>query len=284
MSKIFKDKFNLSMENNMELAKRQIIDNIYRSARLENVPVTFPETQAIYEGTNVSHLRIDEIQIINNLKHSWLFIFSVINQPISFTMFSSINSLIGTNLFSRNGQIRIDEVKIQNSNGVSKYIPPLPEFSDFDKYLHDSKVNATSKTEELINLMCKLMKAQMFNDGNKRSTMLLINHEFIKNGLGVVTIFEENKVEFGELLIKYYESENEEDLYNLKSFIYDNCIIGLKERKITKDFLEEEKKQEENAKKMLNDFKDNIKDFSDTEFLNRLNIEETDEDGEDPEI
>ena len=128
------------------------------------------------------------------------------------------------------------------------------------------------------------MKAQMFNDGNKRSTMLLINHEFIKNGLGVVTIFEENKVEFGELLIKYYESENEEDLYNLKSFIYDNCIIGLKERKITKDFLEEEKKQEENAKKMLNDFKDNIKDFSDTEFLNRLNIEETDEDGEDPEI
>ena len=52
MSKIFKDKFNLSMENNMELAKRQIIDNIYRSARLENVPVTFPETQAIYTFNN----------------------------------------------------------------------------------------------------------------------------------------------------------------------------------------------------------------------------------------
>lgn len=266
MRKIFKDKFKLSKESNIELAKRQIIDNIYRSAKLENVPVTFPETQAICEGNNVSHLRIDEIQIINNLKHAWLFIFSVINQPISFTMFSSINSLVGSNLFSRNGKIRIDEVKIQNVKGVSKYIPPLPEFSDFDKYLKESKTNDISKTEELINLMCKLMKAQMFNDGNKRSTILLINHEFIKNGLGIITIFEENKLEFGELLIKYYESENEQDLYNLKKFIYDNCIIGLEERKINKEFLEKEKKQDEDVKKMLDEFKNNIKDFSDKEI------------------
>lgn len=261
MRNMFKDKFKLSKESNVELAKRQIIDNIYRSAKLENVPVTFPETQAIYEGTNVSHLRIDEIQIINNLKHSWLFVLSVINQPISFTMFSSINSLIGANLFSRNGKIRIDEVKIQNVTGISKYIPPLPEFSDFDKYLKDSKINAMSKTEELINLMCKLMKAQMFNDGNKRTTILLINHEFIKNGLGVVTIFEENKLEFGELLIKYYESENEEDLYNLKKFIYDNCIIGLEERKLNKEFLEKEEQQEKDVKEMLDKFNKDVKEL-----------------------
>ena len=70
------------------------------------------------------------------------------------------------------------------------------------------------------------MKMQLFNDGNKRTAMLVCNHELIKNGLGIVSIAEKDKVEFGNKLIEYYE--NEEQLNELISFIYDKCLDGIK--------------------------------------------------------
>ena len=73
------DKYNLSKEQNIFLAKRNIVDSLWKSANLEGISVTFPETQKIYDGGNVEHLRIDEIVTINNLKHAWQFILSSIN-------------------------------------------------------------------------------------------------------------------------------------------------------------------------------------------------------------
>lgn len=93
-----KDKYNLTQEQNIFLAKRNIVDSLWKSANLEGITITFPETQAIYDGCNVSHLRLDEIVTINNLKHAWQFILSTINANIDFNYISSIHSLVGSNL------------------------------------------------------------------------------------------------------------------------------------------------------------------------------------------
>lgn len=79
-------------------------------------------------------------------------------------------------------------------------------------------------TIRVIRLMLKLMKMQLFNDGNKRTAMLVANHELIKNGRGIIAIDEEDKVEFSERLIQYYE--NEDKLEELEKFIYDKCLYG----------------------------------------------------------
>lgn len=92
------DKFNLTQEQNVFLAKRNIVDSLWKSANLEGIAITFPETQAIYDGGNVSHLRLDEIVTINNLKHAWQFVFSTINSNINFNYISSVHSLVGSNL------------------------------------------------------------------------------------------------------------------------------------------------------------------------------------------
>ena len=65
----------------------------------------------------------------------------------------------------------------------------------------------------------------IFNDANKRTAMLVANHELIKNGLGIIAISQENKVNFGEKLIQYYEDEKK--LENLKEFLYKNCLEGI---------------------------------------------------------
>ena len=50
------NKFQMSVEDNVEFAKRQIVDSIYREACVEGINVTFPETQQIYDGFMVNSL------------------------------------------------------------------------------------------------------------------------------------------------------------------------------------------------------------------------------------
>lgn len=93
-----KNKYKMTQEQNIFYAKRNIVDSLWKSANLEGIAVTFPETQKIYDGGNVEHLRIDEIVTINNLKHAWQFMLSTINDKIDFNYISSIHSLVGSNL------------------------------------------------------------------------------------------------------------------------------------------------------------------------------------------
>lgn len=88
------DKFNLTQEQNMFLAKRNIVDSLWKSANLEGIAITFPETQAIYDGGNVEHLRLDEIVTINNLKHAWQFVLSGVEKEIDYNYISSVHSLV----------------------------------------------------------------------------------------------------------------------------------------------------------------------------------------------
>lgn len=68
------NKFNLTREQNVFVVKRNIVDYIWKSANLEGIGVTYPETQVIYDGGIVNGLTVDKIIAINNLKYSWQFI------------------------------------------------------------------------------------------------------------------------------------------------------------------------------------------------------------------
>jgi len=119
-----KDKYNLTSEQNMYLAKRNIIDSLWKSANLEGIAITFPETQKIYDGGNVEHLRVDEIVTINNLKHAWQFILSTINDEINYNYISSIHSLVGSNLVEsprKNKSIRSENGRDKLETSITKH-------------------------------------------------------------------------------------------------------------------------------------------------------------------
>ncbi len=98
---MLEDKFNMTEEQNVFLAKRNIVDSIWKSANLEGIAVTFPETQAIFDGGNVAHLRVDEIVTINNLKHGWEFVLSTIDTNITYNYIMSIHSLVRRRSFRK---------------------------------------------------------------------------------------------------------------------------------------------------------------------------------------
>ena len=212
----------MTQEQNVFYAKRNIVDNIWKSSHIEGIDVTFPETQQIYDGGNVAKLRIDEIQTINNLKHAWLFILNSINNKNDMNLLKSINSLVGSNLVDNAGKMRKYEVNIGGAN-LKPEIPDENNVKDkIESILNDDNKTITEKS---LVIMCYLMRTQFFSDGNKRTAMLFSNKILVENGKGIISVPIEKDAEFGELLIQFYETNNDE---KLKKWLYENCLNGIK--------------------------------------------------------
>ena len=220
---MLKDKYNMTQEQNIFLAKRNIVDSIYKSSHIEGIDITFPETQKIFDGGNVSKLRIDEIQTINNLKNAWLFVLNSINNKNDLNLLKSINSLVGSNLVDNAGNKRNYNVSV----GGTDYKPEIPDEKKVEKYINDT-ISDSSKTitDRAITIMCYLMRTQFFNDGNKRTSMFFANKILIENGKGIISVSVDQDVEFGNKILEFYETN---DNTKLKKFIYDECLDGIKE-------------------------------------------------------
>ena len=217
------NKFNLTREQNVFVAKRNIVDYIWKSANLEGIGVTYPETQAIYDGGIVNGLTVDKIIAINNLKYAWEFILENEGIDYDFKVLCHLHKLTCDKLvLDQNlGILRNTPVSI----GGTSWKPDFPIESQIKEEL-ERLLNQPekTKTEIAIEIMLWIMRRQMFIDGNKSVGMLFANKIMIDNGCGIITISQENQPTFFEKLIKFYESgENT----NLKQWIYETSIDGI---------------------------------------------------------
>ncbi len=217
------NKFNLTREQNVFVAKRNIVDYIWKSANLEGIGVTYPETQAIYDGGIVNGLTVDKIIAINNLKYAWEFILENDEIDYDFKVLCHLHKLTCDKLvLDQNlGRIRTTPVNI----GGTSWKPGFPIENqikeELERLLNQSE---KTKTEIAIEIMLWIMRKQMFIDGNKRVGMLFANKIMIDNGCGIITISQENQPTFFEKLIKFYESGDNTDL---KQWIYETSIDGI---------------------------------------------------------
>ena len=217
------NKFNLTREQNVFVAKRNIVDYIWKGANLEGIGVTYPETQAIYDGGIVNGLTVDNIIAINNLKYAWQFILENEDVTYDFNLLTHLHKLtcdklvLDTNL----GRLRTTPVNI----GGTSWKPQFPIESQIKEEL-ERLLGQPNKpqTEIAIEIMLWIMRRQMFIDGNKRVGMLFANKIMIDNGCGIITISQENQSTFFEKLIKFYETEDNTDL---KQWIYETSIDGI---------------------------------------------------------
>lgn len=91
------NKYNLTLEQNIFLAKRNLVDNIYSNARMEGLNITFPETKTILEGVNVPNLKIDEIQCVLNLRDAWKYVINNIDMKFNLEFICKVNELVARN-------------------------------------------------------------------------------------------------------------------------------------------------------------------------------------------
>ena len=77
------DKYKMTLEQNIFLSKRNLVDNVYASARMEGINITFSQTKTILDGVNVNSLKIDDIQCVLNLRDAWKFIINNIKKQFN---------------------------------------------------------------------------------------------------------------------------------------------------------------------------------------------------------
>ena len=64
----------------VEMAKRLMVDSIWKSANLEGLGTTFPKTELILENVPVKASR-EEVLFVVNMKRSWEFLLSNLEYP-----------------------------------------------------------------------------------------------------------------------------------------------------------------------------------------------------------
>lgn len=221
-------KFTMTREENIFVAKRNIIDYIWKSAKLEGLGVTYPDTEAIFNGMRAPNVKVEEIVAVNNLKHAWQFLLDNLDVPANYPYVCYLNKIVGgDNLVINAGFIR----KVPVSIGGTSWKPDMPIESQIKEDINEI-LTIQEPTDRAITLMLYLMRKQMFLDGNKRTSMLAGNQIMISNGCGIISVPIEEQPEFTQMLVEYYESG---DMESIKNFVYRQCIDGIDFRQNEKD-------------------------------------------------
>ena len=210
------------VKQNIDFAKRHLVDTIYKQAILEGVATTFADTESIIEGGKVNNMTSEDIMKIVNLKHAWEFILNknVILSDTNFALLCEINKMVEEGFYYTAGKVRNVPVAI----GGTIWKPDLPIESVIKEELEEIFSKKMDDIDKAIELLLYTMKKQVFIDGNKRTSVIYSNHYLISKGKGIIAIPAELTEEFKDLLIPYYEGKDEKEI---KKFIKEKCYMSI---------------------------------------------------------
>lgn len=216
----YKDKYHLTQEQSAFLAKKKWDENVYCGMRMENRAVTFPQTKTILNGVNVPNVHLDDIQAILNMRDAWRFLLQTIDEPLTLAYVCKLNGFIARNEALEWGKLRTGTVGISGT----EYMPPVPSENGAESDLAAILSRNTTGTEKALAAFLRGARAQLFWNGNKRTSMTVANKILISAGAGILTITDQRMEQFNTLLLDYYNTGDGEAL---KLFLYSNCIQGI---------------------------------------------------------
>lgn len=197
------------------MAKRMLVDSIWKSANLEGLGTTFPKTEAILANAPTT-TRTEEVLFVINMKRAWQFLLDNLEYGNCIMLLREYDKIVGELLFQYAGEIRTIPVQI----GGTSWEPELPHVGIIIDSLQEIE---QIKDVELraLKYFCYIARTQMFIDGNKRVAQLMANKVLIENGIGIFQIPIEGLEEFKGMLIRFYETGNDQEIIE---FMKENCI------------------------------------------------------------
>lgn len=206
---------NSDKDNAIAMAKRLLVDSIWKSANLEGLGTTFPKTEAILSNAPTTTTK-DEVLFIINMKRAWNFLLDNLNYPNNLMLLRELNKIVGELLIDYAGEVR----KFNVSIGGTNWIPELPQEGILINTI-DNINNIENIEDRALEYFCFIARSQIFPDGNKRVAQLIANKILIENNIGILQIPIEKLEIFKTLLIEFYETNN--NVY-IKDFMKCNCI------------------------------------------------------------
>ena len=199
----------------IEMAKRMLVDSIWKSANLEGLGTTFPKTEAILANAPTT-TKTEEVLFVINMKRAWQFLLDNLEYSNCIMLLREYDKIVGELLFNYAGEIRTIPVQI----GGTSWEPEMPHTG----IIMDS-IKEIEQIEDIelkaLKYFCYIARTQMFIDGNKRVAQLMTNKVLIENNIGIFQIPIEKLEEFKEMLIEYYETGND---IKIIGFMKEYCI------------------------------------------------------------
>lgn len=218
--KHYPDKFHMTPEQSLFLAKKKWDENVYCGMRMENRNITFPQTKTILQGVNVPSVQLDDIQAVLNMRDVWRFLLGSMSEPITFEYWCKLNDFIARNEALEWGKLRTGSVGISGTD----YMPSVPSEPQARAELDAILTAETTATAKALEAFVWGARGQFFWDGNKRTSMTLANKILVSSGAGFLTITDKHMEQFNTLLLEYYNTGESEAL---KDFLYEYTIQGI---------------------------------------------------------
>ena len=218
--KHYPDRFHMTPEQSLFLAKKKWDENVYCGMRMESRNITFPQTKTILQGVNVPNVQLDDIQAVLNMRDAWRFMLNSMDEPVTFEYWCKLNEYIARNEALEWGKLRTGSVGISGTD----YMPPVPSEAQTRDELDAILTADTTATEKALEAFAWGARGQFFWDGNKRTSMTLANKILISSGVGFLTITDKHMEQFNTLLLDYYNTGDGE---TLKDFMYEKTIHGI---------------------------------------------------------
>ena len=176
-----------------EMAKRLVIDSIWKSANLEGLGTTYPKTYAILANAP-TNTRAEEVIFIINMKEAWQFLLDNLDCPNNLEILLEYNKIVGNLLF------------------YDIFLPKKPVVNNIFNDMVNKLNQIDNPEEKALQYFCFVAKSKMFITGNMRVAQLIANKILIENNIGIFQVPIDNLETFRDLLIKFYKINNNNDI------------------------------------------------------------------------
>ncbi len=185
---------------------------VWNTVYLEDNPFTFPEVQTLLEGITVGgHRLADQQQVLNQSKSVQRLLTMVKHRTFALDKptFCELHRLVAFEEALEWGVFRTSEVHIA---GTTHKPPPASQlevlFAQGIDYLH----HLSNPVERGIAMFLFGSLHQFFDDGNKRTSRLMMNGILLSHGIDAINVPAKRKLEFNQRMIQFYDSQEADDM------------------------------------------------------------------------
>lgn len=191
----------------LAMAKRLIMDSIWKSANLEGLGTTYPKTEAIIRNAPTI-TTANEVLFVVNMKCAWQFLFNNLGRYNSLSYLEEFNRIVCNMLFRKRGIIRF--LGMPPKSQLYFLLSKLYELNEIE----DPELRA-------LKYFCFITKTHLFLDGNKCVAQLMANKILIENDICVFQINIADQEDFKALLAQFYKSGNDTEIIE---FMKKKCV------------------------------------------------------------
>ncbi len=188
------------------LAKKDKVDFVYNTAALEGNAMTYPEVETLLDGITVGGHKLSDEQQILNQNRSVELLFTMLDND-TFSLSKDV-------LFQLHTEVAKDEAltwglfRDGNVNiGGTDYLPP--DASRLNGLFEEGVLALNEIAHPILRGLTYFLfgaRSQLFYDGNKRTSRLMMNGVLLSNGYPMLNIKAKDRLEFNKQMITFYDS------------------------------------------------------------------------------